>query len=83
MDWRGESGGMNRLYRPKYLYADGKFSQDAGLLVGENGYVIDIVPDVKSIVSNAGVEVIDMPDKVLLPGLVNAHSHSFQRLIRG
>ena len=26
---------------------------------------------------------IDLPGKALLPGFVNAHSHSFQRLIRG
>jgi formimidoylglutamate deiminase len=29
------------------------------------------------------VRIVDLPGKALLPGLVNAHSHSFQRLIRG
>jgi formimidoylglutamate deiminase len=28
-------------------------------------------------------ETIDLPGKALLPGFVNTHSHSFQRLIRG
>jgi formimidoylglutamate deiminase len=28
-------------------------------------------------------EVVDLPGKALLPGFVNAHSHAFQRLIRG
>src|SRR6516165_3221852 len=30
-----------------------------------------------------GVAVERLPGKLLLPGLVNAHSHAFQRLLRG
>ncbi len=28
-------------------------------------------------------EVLDVKDQLVLPGLVNAHSHAFQRVIRG
>jgi formimidoylglutamate deiminase len=35
------------------------------------------------LVSQDGSETIDLPGKALLPGFVNTHSHSFQRLIRG
>jgi formimidoylglutamate deiminase len=31
----------------------------------------------------AGARVVQMPGRALLPGLVNGHSHAFQRLIRG
>lgn len=83
MDWRGKSGGMIRLYRPEYLYTDGRFPQNAGLLVGEDGYVAEIVSNARDFAVADGIEVMDMPGKALLPGFVNAHSHSFQRLIRG
>ena len=33
--------------------------------------------------STASLPVVELPGKALLPGLVNAHSHAFQRLIRG
>ncbi|MFP5231786.1 MAG: formimidoylglutamate deiminase [Acidobacteriota bacterium] len=33
--------------------------------------------------SAAALRVVELPGKALLPGLVNAHSHAFQRLIRG
>jgi formimidoylglutamate deiminase len=33
--------------------------------------------------SDPSAETVSLPGKALLPGFVNAHSHSFQRLIRG
>ena len=75
---------MTTLYRPELLYRDGGFVAGSGLLVSDAGV---IPPDAGEIFSpNAdvgGVRVVELPGKVLLPGFVNAHSHSFQRLIRG
>ena len=67
---------MSTLYRPDLLYSQGKFAEGAGLLVSPAGIVsaADTTP------SDA---MFDLPGKALLPGLVNAHSHTFQRLIRG
>jgi formimidoylglutamate deiminase len=70
---------MTTLYRPELLFSRGAFQANAGLLVDDQGYVSDVVltDDVKT------DTVIKLAGKALLPGFVNAHSHSFQRLIRG
>jgi formimidoylglutamate deiminase len=67
---------VNTLYRPELLYSQGRFTSGAGLLVSQEGSVLA-----------AGAELtaaaVSLPGKALLPGFVNTHSHSFQRLIRG
>jgi formimidoylglutamate deiminase len=70
---------MNTLYRPELLYCEGRFIAGGELLVGGDGRVVGVT--VATEISEA--QVIDLPGKALLPGFVNAHSHSFQRLIRG
>ena len=66
---------MSTLYRPELLYSQGQFTEGTGLLVSPAGSVsaADTRPDA----------IVDLPGKALLPGFVNAHSHTFQRLIRG
>ena len=70
---------MNTLFLPELLYTKGAFVRHGGLLIDDAGKVIDvgIRRDVTADL------VIELPGKCLLPGFVNAHSHSFQRLIRG
>ena len=70
---------MNTLYRPELLYSNGKFISNAGVLVGESGKVLETPENV----DESSTQIVDLPGKALLPGFVNAHSHSFQRLIRG
>jgi formimidoylglutamate deiminase len=70
---------MNTLYLPKLLYSDGRFHSNAGVLVGGDGKILE-VPAKRGAIAD---KVIEMPGRALLPGFVNAHSHSFQRLIRG
>jgi formimidoylglutamate deiminase len=67
------------LYRPELLYADGKFIPDGGLLVDANGHVLETPAEI----GPSSTTIVDLPGKAILPGFVNAHSHSFQRLIRG
>ena len=67
---------MSTLYRPELLYARPRFTSGAGLLVSPAGNVS--VAD-----TSTSATTVDLPGKALLPGFVNAHSHSFQRLIRG
>ena len=65
---------MTTLYRPDLLYAHGGFTEGTGLSVSQG---------VVAAGTNASAETVSLPGKALLPGFVNAHSHSFQRLIRG
>ncbi|MFZ0632286.1 MAG: formimidoylglutamate deiminase [Acidobacteriaceae bacterium] len=69
---------MSHLVRPELLYVDGAFVPWRAIRVGEDGRIEAIVAS-----DAASGNVIDLPGKALLPGFVNVHSHSFQRLIRG
>jgi formimidoylglutamate deiminase len=70
---------MNTLYRPVLLYSGGTFISGGALLVGEDGRILETPENLDP----ATVKVVELPGKALLPGFVNAHSHTFQRLIRG
>lgn len=70
---------MAVLYLPDLLYRDGVFRPGEGLLAGDNGAILAVGAPSEA----SRVAVVRMRGKALLPGLVNAHSHSFQRLIRG
>ncbi|HEX4312017.1 MAG TPA: formimidoylglutamate deiminase [Acidobacteriaceae bacterium] len=69
---------MTTLYRPDLLFLDGRFVQNAGLLVSDTGRV-----QATTTSDTASNTIVDLPGKALLPGFVNVHSHAFQRLIRG
>jgi formimidoylglutamate deiminase len=68
---------VKTFYRPELLYVAGGFVAGGELLVGDDGRVLSADAE------RDGAVVVEMPGKALLPGFVNAHSHSFQRLIRG
>ncbi|HTW62339.1 MAG TPA: formimidoylglutamate deiminase [Terracidiphilus sp.] len=69
---------MKTLYRPDLLYANGEFLRHSGLLAAEDGRILAITQG-----ASKADAVVDLPGRALLPGFVNAHSHAFQRLIRG
>ena len=65
-----------RAYLPDLLVAGGQVHPGAALSVS-NGVVVSLgAPE-------PGFERIRLAGKAVLPGLVSAHSHSFQRAIRG
>jgi formimidoylglutamate deiminase len=70
---------MSTFYCPELLLLDGKFVTDRGLLVDDAGRIGGIIAKRDS----GSLTIVDFPRKALLPGFVNSHSHSFQRLIRG
>ncbi len=82
---------MKTLYRPELLYVDGRFVAGGEVLVSGDGLISDIRGDAKTQVPESGpgapgssqIRIVELPGKALMPGFVNAHSHSFQRLIRG
>jgi formimidoylglutamate deiminase len=65
---------MGKSFRPSLLYRDGRFVAEERLFVDDAGRIAAPADDATP---------IDLAGKALLPGFVNAHSHSFQRLIRG
>jgi formimidoylglutamate deiminase len=69
---------MTTVYRPQLLYTGGQFVSDRALLVSDNGRILAVMPS-----DTQSDAVIDLSGRALLPGFVNAHSHAFQRLIRG
>ena len=70
---------MKTLYRPELLYSDGRFIEHGEVVVGEDGCVIGATKGLDL----SAAKIVKLPGKALLPGFVNAHSHAFQRLIRG
>lgn len=63
------------VYQPDFLFVEGRFHEGRALAVGADGRVLDGAPP--------GARVERLAGRALLPGLVNGHSHAFQRLIRG
>lgn len=72
---------MSYVYQPELLYSNGAFLRGASLVVDDRGRIEQIVDASSSI--SAAHTLISLPGRALLPGFVNAHSHAFQRLIRG
>ncbi len=68
---------MNRAWLPDLIYMNGRFESGRAIVCDDAGKIVaiseaDSVPD-----------AIRLSNRALLPGLVNAHSHAFQRVIRG
>ncbi len=70
---------MAHLYRADLVYLNGEFKSDCGLLVGDDGRITAVV----DVAEGQGDETTLLKGKAILPGFANAHSHTFQRLIRG
>lgn len=60
--------------QPDWLWTDGGWREQFEVVIGD-GRIESVGP-----VSQAGQR---LPRRALLPGLINAHSHAFQRTIRG
>jgi formimidoylglutamate deiminase len=65
---------MSKSFQPTLLYQEGRFLSGKQLDVDDAGRITVTARDATP---------VDLKGKALLPGFVNAHSHSFQRLIRG
>jgi formimidoylglutamate deiminase len=68
---------VRQAWLPDFIYADGRFQSHRALVCDSSGKIVELVDGDE--VPNA----TRLKGRALLPGLVNAHSHAFQRLIRG
>ena len=66
---------MNQAWLPDYIYTDGRFQAGVALVADSGGQIVELSENVPHATRLAG--------RAMLPGLVNAHSHAFQRIIRG
>lgn len=66
-----------RGWLPDFLYRDGKFESRVAIFADENGRITRFGHTEGDL-----AQAERLPNRALLPGLVNAHSHSFQRVIR-
>src|SRR5215471_21553820 len=64
---------------PELLYVDRRFVAGSALVCDDSGAVVNTV-DVAAL---GDEKRINLPRRALLPGMVNAHSHAFQRVLRG
>ena len=72
---------MTIVYQPELVYTGHRFDADKALVVSEDGLIHSIL-DRAVAAPNAG-KIIELPHRAMLPGMVDVHSHSFQRAIRG
>lgn len=66
---------MSQAWLPDSIYVEGRFQSDVALVCDQN--VVRLAP------ASEVQDPIRLNKRALLPGLINAHSHAFQRVIRG
>jgi formimidoylglutamate deiminase len=71
------NGSDNTVWLPDFIYAGNRFQSDLALVCDADSNIESLVP-----ISDLQ-EPVRLTNRALLPGLVNAHSHAFQRVIRG
>ncbi len=74
MDWDSRA---EQAWLPDLLYSHGCFKPDLALVCDHSGHIVRLAA------RNEVENPIRLQNRALLPGLVNAHSHAFQRVIRG
>ena len=63
---------------PDLIYTGGRFERGLALVCDRAGRIVSITPETEGI-----GHVVRLAGRAILPGLINAHSHAFQRVIRG
>src|SRR5436305_7029095 len=66
-----------QIWLPDLIYAGGSLRRDYALLCDEAGRIAEPLQEHEVALS------FRLDNRAMLPGLVNAHSHAFQRVIRG
>ena len=64
-----------KSWLPDLIYADGKFHRGHAIASDDQGCLTSVSFQVS--------QPINLKNRAVLPGLINAHSHAFQRVIRG
>jgi len=62
---------------PDFVYVDGQFLSDRTVVCDDAGKIDQVIA------SDQVPDAIRLKNRALMPAMVNAHSHAFQRVIRG
>ena len=62
---------------------DEKIGELIGDVLVEGGKIIAIAPGLTAGVTKDSAEVIDATGQIIIPGLINAHMHTWQTALRG
>ncbi len=65
-------------FLPELIYANGRFERGLALVCDGAGRIARLARG-----DEISCEVIPLKNRAMMPGMVNAHSHAFQRVIRG
>ncbi|HEX5873537.1 MAG TPA: formimidoylglutamate deiminase [Pyrinomonadaceae bacterium] len=68
---------MTQIWAADLVYLDGRFEAGRAVVCDEDGNVERIVE------ADLSAEAVRLTGRALFPGLINTHSHAFQRVIRG
>jgi formimidoylglutamate deiminase len=68
----------SKAFLPDLIYTGGQFERGLALVCDSAGRITRLAREVE-----ISCEVIHLKGRAMLPGLVNSHSHAFQRVIRG
>ncbi|MDQ2937047.1 MAG: formimidoylglutamate deiminase [Acidobacteriota bacterium] len=66
-----------KAWLPDLIYTGNRFQSNIAIVCDHAGQILRLVP------ANDAKGAIPLNNRAILPGLVNAHSHAFQRVIRG
>jgi formimidoylglutamate deiminase len=69
------------IFIPDLLYVGGRFERARALACDAAGRVVAVTRAEES--GGGTASVVRLAGRAMLPGMVNAHSHAFQRVIRG
>ncbi|MDT7808595.1 MAG: hypothetical protein QOJ70_2408 [Acidobacteriota bacterium] len=72
--------GDTTTFVPELLYVGGRFHAERALVCDASGRIVSVAR-AEDLPKRAAR--VSMPGRAMLPGMVNAHSHAFQRVIRG
>jgi formimidoylglutamate deiminase len=69
------------VYQPELVYTGHRFVANKAVVVSDDGKNLSIEDRATPLPDDA--KVVPLPRRAMLPGMVDVHSHSFQRTIRG
>lgn len=66
-----------QTWLPDLIYTGDRFQANTAVVCDQAGQILRLTP------ANDAEDTIPLNNRAILPGLINAHSHAFQRVIRG